>query len=310
VERRRRIGAYGLCRDGDGRVLLVRASARSVRPGTWFLPGGGIDHGEDPADAVVRELAEETGLRVAVAGPRAVVAEIVPRPPALEHTDGVIYDLSVVGGQLRPEVEGSSDAACWLRVTQAAGLPLSRFAAHALGLRTPPLAFERWPRRRTGRGPAPRPARGQRFAVYGLVTDPRQRLLLTLVAPGFPGAGRWHLPGGGTDFGEQPVQGLLREISEESGQRGRVTGLLDVAHHHNQVALGPDGRPVDWHAVRAVFQVVVDRPTPPEVMDVGGSTQRAAWFSGAEAAALPLTSITARTLDRWEQDHTPESVRI
>lgn len=64
MEQRRRIGAYGVCHDGDGRVLLVRASARSVRPGTWFLPGGGLAHGEHPADAVVREVAEETGLQI------------------------------------------------------------------------------------------------------------------------------------------------------------------------------------------------------------------------------------------------------
>ena len=59
-----RIAAYGLARDGD-RVLLTRLR-RSEQRGRWTLPGGGLDFGERPADAVVRELAEETGLDVRV----------------------------------------------------------------------------------------------------------------------------------------------------------------------------------------------------------------------------------------------------
>jgi 8-oxo-dGTP pyrophosphatase MutT (NUDIX family) len=38
-----------------------------------------------------------------------------------------------------------------------------------------------------------------------VATDRRERVLLTRVAPNYPGAGRWHLPGGGTDYGEQPA---------------------------------------------------------------------------------------------------------
>jgi 8-oxo-dGTP diphosphatase len=302
---RRRIGAYGLCRDEAGRVLLVRASARSVRPGTWFLPGGGIDHGEHPADAVVREVAEETGLAVEIVRVRDVTAELVARPPYLEHTDGVIYELAVTGGTLRAEVDGSSDLARWVTPAETATLPLSRFAAHALGLPLPPThlpgplhpAVPADPPRPGRSGPQPRPARGQRFAAYGLTTDPADRVLLTLNAEGYPGAGRWHLPGGGTDFAEQPADGLLREITEESGQQGRITGLLTVAHHHNRAALGPEGYPIDWHGVRALFQVEVAQPTIPQVLDEHGSTAEAAWFTRAEAAALPLTAFTAATLD-------------
>ena len=55
---------------------------------------------------------------------------------------------------------------------------------------------------------APDPDRVQRFGAYGYVTDPDGRVLLTLIADGYPGAGRWHLPGGGTDFGESPTDCL------------------------------------------------------------------------------------------------------
>ncbi|HEX8629186.1 MAG TPA: NUDIX domain-containing protein, partial [Catenuloplanes sp.] len=76
TRRTRRIGAYGLCRDDAGRVLLTHNSPRSAFPSRWQLPGGGLEHGEDPAAAVVREVAEETGLRVAVTGLRTVLADV------------------------------------------------------------------------------------------------------------------------------------------------------------------------------------------------------------------------------------------
>ena len=54
-----RLAAYALLRPDPGRdeVVLVQASRRSDLAGRWFLPGGGVDHGEYPDAAVVREVA-------------------------------------------------------------------------------------------------------------------------------------------------------------------------------------------------------------------------------------------------------------
>lgn len=52
------LGVAALVEDEGGRVLLVR---HSYNPG-WRLPGGGVDRGEPPEDAVLRELSEEVGL--------------------------------------------------------------------------------------------------------------------------------------------------------------------------------------------------------------------------------------------------------
>ena len=62
---RQRLAAYALVRRDDS-VLLTRNSARGPHPGTWSLPGGGVDHGERPAAAVAREVAEESGLTATV----------------------------------------------------------------------------------------------------------------------------------------------------------------------------------------------------------------------------------------------------
>lgn len=54
-----RAGVVMIVRRDDGRVL---ACERADAPGSWQLPQGGLDVGEDPVDGAWRELGEETGL--------------------------------------------------------------------------------------------------------------------------------------------------------------------------------------------------------------------------------------------------------
>nr|WP_242600199.1 NUDIX domain-containing protein [Dermacoccus nishinomiyaensis] len=81
----------------DGRVLALRQAHRSG----WSLPGGLIDAGEQPQDAVVREVREETGLDIE---PGSVMA--TDFDPEIRHVD-VIF--RVVCDE-RPEVEVASEA--------------------------------------------------------------------------------------------------------------------------------------------------------------------------------------------------------
>ncbi len=295
MEQRRRIAAYGVCRDDEGRILLVRASAESNTPGRWLAPGGGLEHGEHPAAAVVREIAEETGLVVAIVAVRDVIADVAHLRDGVTvlHQDRVIYDVEIRGGTLRDELDGSTDQARWVPEAELASLPLLPFVAELFGLPVEPRPGRRYP---APPRVAPGAERGQRFAAYGFATDPDERVLLIRIAPSYPGAGRWHLPGGGTDFGEQPVAALLRELAEETDQVGRITGLLDVTHRRVPRAQGPEGRPIDWHTVRALYRVRVDAPTAPRVTESNGSTAEAAWFAPAEARRLNLTEVAANVL--------------
>jgi ADP-ribose pyrophosphatase YjhB (NUDIX family) len=301
----RRIAAYAVCADSAGRVLLVRASKHSGTPGTWSLPGGAVDHGEDPNHTVVRETAAETGLSVAVTGLQDVLADMraLPERGITIHTDRLVYRVSVRGGTLTDRVDRPTDLARWFTREEAARLPLRSFTARALDLPASsadvvPDEPPEFPSFYAVPGPDGL-HRAQRFAAYAVCTDPDGRVLLTRVADGYPGAGCWHLPGGGTDYGEQPGAALIRELAEETGQTGRLVGLLGVASHRDAASLGPEGYPIDWHGVRAFYRVVVDKPAPPRVTDIGGSTCEARWFAREELGALPadrLTEVTAEAV--------------
>ncbi|MBX6358007.1 MAG: NUDIX domain-containing protein [Micromonosporaceae bacterium] len=303
LEPLRRIAAYAICTDEASRILLVRASARSGTPGVWSLPGGAVDHGENPNDTVVRETAAETGLSVAVDRLHDVLADMraLPHRGITIHTDRLIYHVRVRGGTLVDRVGQPTDLARWHTLEEAAKLPLRPFTATALGLPAAPVDLRpdeppEYPSFHAVPGPDGL-HRAQRFAAYAVATDRDGRVLLTRIADGYPGAGRWHLPGGGTDYGEQPGAALLRELAEETGQRGRLVELLGVASHRDAASLGPEGYPIDWHGVRAFYRVAVDDPTPPTVADLGGSTAEARWFHPDELAALTPDELTEVTVE-------------
>lgn len=124
-----------------------------MHPDTWVLPGGGVDHGEHPRDAVRREVYEETGLHVDPGDLVEVTSRHFTgaRPDGLVedfHGIAIVYDATVsdVSRGVEPhvtEVDGSTDRSAWVSLDEVAGLPLGHTAHTALtllGLDLPALA--------------------------------------------------------------------------------------------------------------------------------------------------------------------------
>ncbi|MFD9245116.1 NUDIX hydrolase [Streptomyces sp. NPDC059556] len=120
-----RVAAYAVC-VRDGQVLLARWVAGD---GTkrWTLPGGGMDHGEEPVDTVVREVEEETGYLTeptALLGIDSIHRGRLRRLGKPGDFQGlrIVYEARITGGALRNETGGSTDLAAWQPLDAVPGL--------------------------------------------------------------------------------------------------------------------------------------------------------------------------------------------
>jgi 8-oxo-dGTP pyrophosphatase MutT (NUDIX family) len=101
----------------DDRLLLARLSDASpvFMPGLWHLPGGGIDPGEQPVEALARELMEETGLELIEAHLLDARTYSARRNSVSWSLTALFYAASLKGGTPTvTEVDGSTEAAVWV----------------------------------------------------------------------------------------------------------------------------------------------------------------------------------------------------
>jgi 8-oxo-dGTP pyrophosphatase MutT (NUDIX family) len=133
----------GVVRDGAGRVLLVQ-QRDDLR---WSTPGGAIEPDETPADAVVREVWEETGLIVAPVRVLGVYggADFVVRYPNGDETQYVstIFSCVVRAGALEADGTETMAARFWTE-DEARNLPLASWLTAVLPLLFAASPSETW----------------------------------------------------------------------------------------------------------------------------------------------------------------------
>ncbi|WP_018154934.1 NUDIX hydrolase [Demetria terragena] len=126
-----RVGAYAVL-DSDLGVLLTKLVRSATKPELWLLPGGGVDPGEHPDQAVLREVWEETGQRPVLGKASDVLTDhwIGPAP------NGEIEDFQAVRVIYRGhvpdpsvpvvhDVGGTTASAAWIPRTQLGSLNIS-----------------------------------------------------------------------------------------------------------------------------------------------------------------------------------------
>ena len=131
-----RVAAYAIVLDDSGRILLCRISP-SVRAGElWTLPGGGVDFGEPPIVAALRELTEESGYPGEVIELADVSDHLFAGPvDGVEgpmHAIRIVYRVRITGGELRDEPDGSTDTCGWFTPDEAEKLHLVELARRAI----------------------------------------------------------------------------------------------------------------------------------------------------------------------------------
>jgi 8-oxo-dGTP pyrophosphatase MutT (NUDIX family) len=292
---KRRLAAYAIVLRGD-EVLLTQLSERTGWPGEWTLPGGGIDHGEDPRNALLREVMEETG-QVATLGR---VLDVHSYHHVGAGADGapedyqavrLLFEATVPAGAPPPrvlEVDGSTAAAAWHRLGDVADgrvptVPVVGIGLAALRVREPvPPAAAR---------------RHQRLAAYALLQRDGKVLLTRISARGHH-VGSWTLPGGGVEQGEDPRMAVVREVAEETGLEVSAGALLDV-HAVHFTGRAPDGVVEDFHGVHLIFEAVAAGTAAPRVTEVDGTTDAVEWVPVASVrkGAVPVLDVVRAALD-------------
>lgn len=295
LPKRQRVAAYAVILR-EGAILLSRLAERITAEELWTLPGGGLDHGEDPRDAVIREIHEETGLDAVVGETARVYSAHLPaawrdgsRVDA--HALRIVYDGWVPLDAPEPrvvEVGGSTMAAAWHPVEDvvAGRVPAAPMVLEALADH--------------------QPFRHQRLGAYALVrrdsADGPAVLLTRISGRGFH-TGSWTLPGGGVHHGEPPRAALLRELREECGVDGSA-GELVAVHDEHFSGTAPNGRYEDFHSVGLVFDVTIDGGAEPVLTEVDGTSDAVAWVPLAEieSGAVTVLGIVTEALGRRLSD--------
>ena len=111
----------------EGRLLLVKRR-RPPEAGCWNLPGGKVDFGERVEDAIVREIGEEIGVRVALLRPLGVVQMVGLDG---QHWVSPIHLAEIVAGEPENREPGKHEAIVWVPL-DAPPSPLALAAREAI----------------------------------------------------------------------------------------------------------------------------------------------------------------------------------
>jgi len=121
-----RLAAYAVIVDDRDQILLALWN-EAAEP-LWTLPGGGVELSESVEDGAVREVSEETGYDVRLGRLLGVDTIVVSPEERTVDRDRwfrgirVVFEAEVIGGRLRDEVDGTTDEARWIPLSQVPDL--------------------------------------------------------------------------------------------------------------------------------------------------------------------------------------------
>ena len=136
----------------------------------------------------------------------------------------------------------------------------------------------------------------QRVTVSGFICEKGKVLILKrgeqeTFLPGF-----WELPGGKLEFGEDPVQGVLREVKEEAGIDCQVVGI----HHAWSAVDLYKGQ--DTHFVEICF---ILKMCPGQKVKIGSGMADSAWIKKAEIGNYKMSPEMQKEIlsgFKWVED--------
>lgn len=134
----------------------------------------------------------------------------------------------------------------------------------------------------------------QRIAVYAVIQN-QDQILLSQLDPNLTNQVEvWTLPGGGLEFGEEPISGLQREIYEETGLTAEVKTWANTSAAVREVEAGRL-----MHSIRIVYDAEVATDVTPVVVEENGSTVAAKWWplAAIKSGELIVSAVVKNGLE-------------
>jgi 8-oxo-dGTP pyrophosphatase MutT (NUDIX family) len=226
----------------DNNEVLLQLRSDTL---TWGIPGGALDPGEEIADCAVREIYEETALHVI---PERITSVLAGEDFFHVYPDGnqvaiisVMFRCRPIGGVAKV----NDDESLEVRYFPVDALPDGIIPRHRLmiekGIENHPIAFFRRGKEldinnlpEVNYFSRMRPKVGHDVMMSpgatGIVLNDKNEILLQLRRD----LNVWGLPGGGMEPGEEPAEGVVREVYEETGvivQPERIIAVLAGRDH-------------------------------------------------------------------------------
>ncbi|MGB1287950.1 MAG: NUDIX domain-containing protein, partial [Aggregatilineales bacterium] len=243
------LGAAAVIINDDGEVLLQQRSDN----GLWGNPGGGIDPGETPAQAAIREAYEETGLEIEIeriVGIYGGQNMIFTYPHGDEvAVNSVTFQCKILSGTPHAHDDESLQVA-WFKPDNLPEtmMPVQRLRTlHAFERDTPYFYIpDKMPEPDTGEDYVQELRRKigtdllMMPGVAGVIQNEAGQILLGRRSDN----GLWGLPGGAMNPGEEPVEALMREVMEECNVQVAIESLIGVYGGDEYYHTYPDGNQV------------------------------------------------------------------
>lgn len=287
-----RFTASSIVSNANGQLLLIER--HDIH--TFDVPGGGLELGELPAEAAVRETLEETGLHVRPSQllglyhwpnePNAYLSFyfrcdlLGGTMQTSEETPSVIFlapdalpgrILPMHRQRIRHSLAHKGEQPIWL--TQP--MTLSQKAGKkVLGRILYPI--QRWRRRRNGQPPWPEP-QSWRMGAFTIIRNEAGAVLWVKRTD----RNVWNLPGGGAENEEPPWETAVRETYEETGCQIRLGALSSINSYSNEANL----------TFNFTAQIISGQlTTGPEAADFG-------WFLPGQEPASAVPQHVERVVD-------------
>lgn len=253
------VGAAAIVVNDKNEILLQQRADN----GLWGIPGGGIEPSEEPAQAAVREVYEETGLEVEAVK---LVGVFGGEQQQVEFANGdtlvyvsITFECHVIGGEIKPDPDETKDV-CWVAIDD---LPENFVPVHHRRI----AAYVR------GEMPYFVVPETFRERENSYVEDIRKRIGNTLIM--MPGCdvlvfneagqllvqkrgddGQWNLPGGIYEPSEEPAETAMREVYEETGLLVRPTRLVGVYGGEDFIHSYPNGDKIAFIDIVFVAEII------------------------------------------------------